>query len=257
MVGYLWWHQVNNETAGGFFNMMKKTSTPPTTWYQELSNKGLEYQRGLQPKQFLVGGGGNNAADCQVGTYSGDCILAGVQHNLPSRESTDIIYKIRRNGGDSGGFYGSEDSDTAGLVANTGTGRAGYCDIVGSSWSFTECTDGYFLWAHLLAATGDNYDEGKVIAYMGLDEYPNKRDAEAQLQWELETLRIFPDNADAGMQSLMRPLYSFLVQTKDTSLSRPTPACLLTTACPAPRPTPTTIGTPRTSPPRTPQRPTT
>lgn len=223
LVGYLWWHQFDDYAAGGFFNMMKHPEAPARTWYQELQTKGLQWYRGCLPAEITADGDGSLDAHVQVRCYSGHAILGGTNHDITARLKTDNIAKIGRNGSDSGGFYQQIDEGTSAIVMTTGSGRAAYI-TAGSSHSLTEAADGNFVWAHLIAATGDNYDEGKVLGYAGFNDYGTKKEAEDNLFWELSQIKVHPDNADAGMQSCIQPLYSFLVQTKtaytNTSNSR-------------------------------------
>jgi hypothetical protein len=214
LVGYLWWHQVNNETCGGFYNLMKHHTVPPDVWFHELFNRGLEYNYGANPNTVATVADGDGSADthCQLGIYSGHFLLGGTKHEMTSRTPATAVPKAKRLGSDSGGFYEQLDTGTTGLVATTGSGRAGY----NLANSLTECADDSYVWAHMIARTGDNYDEAKDIIWIGLGNYTTKPLAEQAVVGEVSTIMKFPQNTQGGMQAAMCPIASVLIHTKST-----------------------------------------
>jgi len=214
LVGYLWWHQVNNETCGGFYNLMKHHTTDPDMWFHELFNRGCEYNYGMNPNTVgtVVDGDGSANSHCELGLYSGHMLLGGTKHEVQTRTATTAVTKAKRMGSDSGGFYEQLDIATTGIVATTGTGRAGYNYYN----SLTECADDSYVWAHMFARTGDNYDEAKDIIWIGLDNYTTKPLAEQGCAAEVAEIMQFPQNAQGGMQAAMCPIASVLVHTKSS-----------------------------------------
>jgi len=214
IVGYLWWHQVDNETLGGFHNLMKHESTPVDYWFQELFNRGLEYNYGANLNYSIpnIDAAGNLDAHGEMGCYSGHFLLGGTKHEMASRLPTANVAKCKRLGSDSGGFYEQVDATTSGLVATHGTGRAGYS----AANSMVECADDSYVWAHVFAHTGNDYDNGKYLHWIGLGNYTTKGAAESEVAAEVGVIMKFPQNEQGGMQAGMCPVASVLMHTKDT-----------------------------------------
>lgn len=124
---------------------------------------GTRYDSGLSIYNFTIGDGSSNSHS-QFSVNSGTIFDEDLPFSIPAYTNTiPIYYKSGSNN------VWRTLSNAGYAVFTTGSGRLAYNN--NSTYSISECTDGYYTACHIFATNGSNETAGQLISVMGQNQY--------------------------------------------------------------------------------------
>ena len=177
----------------------------PTTHYYLHASLGTAFGSGLHIHDLAVEGNGSSDAHAQFAVEAGSVWDEDIQHPIAEKLTTDGIKLIYRDGSDNDWVK----VDNHQFLAYNGTlpssNRAYYNEWTGTAWQLTEVTNLDYVVMHLF---GSNDMDSPLIMVLGIAQYSNKNDVDANAKYEIGELY------EHGLPSAeFKALGSFIMQT--------------------------------------------